>query len=167
MGGAVTFPVWSHLPSASPGPNVNASITNYRLGLTFSSFDGKGREDGEVTLERLTVPSWPEGQACCPLFGRARTQSRKFCTPVAILCTKRGAHGETALRRLPEVHLAPEPTLPRMAGGALSPEHTGSAAGTGAHPAPINHIPQPLQLFIPWFYSPRTNPSSALERSSL
>lgn len=128
-------------------PKCQCIHNQLQAGLTFSSFGGKEREDGEVALECLTVPLWPEGQACCPLFGRARTQSRKFCTQVAILCTKRRAHGETAFRRLPEAHLAPEPTLPRMAGGALSPEHMGSAAGTGAHPAPINHIPAPSALY--------------------
>lgn len=54
--------MWSHLFSVSPGPDVNPSITNYRLRLTFSSWGGAGLAEGAVTPGYLLLPWWRQGQ---------------------------------------------------------------------------------------------------------
>lgn len=53
---AVTSSLWSHVFLVSPGPDVNTSITNYRLSLTFSSWGGEGLVEGAVTPGYLILP---------------------------------------------------------------------------------------------------------------
>lgn len=77
-GWAVTSPVGSHLSSVSPGPDVNTSITNYRLGPTFSSWGREGWEEGEVTPKCFTVPWWQEGQALLTAVCQSVDPQRKI-----------------------------------------------------------------------------------------
>lgn len=80
----------------------------------------------------------------------------------AILCTQRGAHGESVPRGRPEGRVA----LSLQCPGWLCPQGTVSAAETVAHPAPKPHTTA-LSVLYGLVLLLTHHLASALERSSL
>lgn len=134
----VTSSVWSHLFSASPGPDVHPSITNYRLRLTFSSWAGEGGE-GAVTPGYFILPWWQEAQTVLApvwqgpgliagnLVHQQRSPRTERPLEVYLRCTGPPTCAGQANWRCP---------VPQNTGIPLS---WGRAAETGACPAPRPH----------------------------